>query len=167
MEGVGERQDSPGSALLIQAIDRVDPRPLWVSVWGGPNVLAQALWRIRATRSPEAVANAVSKLRVYTISDQDDSAPWIRREFPDLFCIVSPGENYRHATWSGISGEPWYKFASGANTELVQNPWLRENIIENHGPLGAEYPEIEYAMEGDTPSFLSLIRNGLNSPVFF
>ncbi len=33
----------------------------------------------------------VSKLRVYTISDQDDSGPWIRKTFPTLFYIVSPG----------------------------------------------------------------------------
>lgn len=30
MEGVGEGRDSPGSELLIQALDRDDPRPLWV-----------------------------------------------------------------------------------------------------------------------------------------
>jgi hypothetical protein len=29
-------------------------------------------------------------MRVYTISDQDDSGPWLRREFPGLFYIVSP-----------------------------------------------------------------------------
>ena len=69
MEGVGEGKNSPGSEFLIRAIDRDDPRPLWVPVWGGPSVLAQALWKIRATRSPEALAKAVAKLRVYTISN--------------------------------------------------------------------------------------------------
>jgi hypothetical protein len=164
MQGVGEGQDSEGSEWLIQMVDREDARPLWVTAWGGANVLAQALWKVRATRSPQELADFVSKIRVYTISDQDDSAPWIRREFPDLFYIVSPGENYLHATWSGISGERWYKFASGADTTKILNPWLKENIRENHGPLGAEYPAIEYAMEGDTPSYLSLIPNGLNVP---
>ena len=52
MEAVGEGKDSPGSELLIAATDRDDPRPLWVTVWGGPNVLAQALYKIRATRKP-------------------------------------------------------------------------------------------------------------------
>jgi len=33
--------------------------------------------------------------------------------------------------------------------------------MENHGPLGALYPPVEYLMEGDTPSFLGLINNGL------
>jgi hypothetical protein len=164
LNGVGPGHDSQGSDWLIEVVDKDDPRPVWVTVWGGANVLAQALWKVRQTRTPAELDEFVSKIRVYTISDQDDSAYWIRTEFPNLFYIVSPGENYRHATWSGISGEPWYRFASGADTIKVQNPWLRENIMENHGPLGAEYPEVEYAMEGDTPSFLNLITNGLNNP---
>ena len=164
MTGVGPGMDSEGSDWLIEIVDRADVRPVWVTVWGGANVLAQALWKVRQTRTPAELDRFVGKLRVYTISDQDDSAAWIRREFPDLFYIVSPGENYRHATWSGISGEPWYHFASGADTTLVRNPWLRAHIMEGHGPLGAEYPEVEYAMEGDTPSFLNLIQNGLNDP---
>jgi len=164
MQGVGEGQNSEGSDWLIEMVDKKDNRPLWVTAWGGTNVLAQALWKIRSTRSSQELASFVSKIRVYTISDQDDSAPWIRREFPNLFYIVSPGEYYLHATWSGISGERWYKFASGADTTKILNPWLKEHIRENHGPLGAEYPAIEYAMEGDTPSYLSLIPNGLNVP---
>ena len=35
MEGVGKGKDSPGSELLIQAVDKSDERPLWVSIWGG------------------------------------------------------------------------------------------------------------------------------------
>src|SRR5690554_6911499 len=46
MEGVGEGKDSPGSDLLIEAVDKSDDRPLWVSVWGGANCLAQALWKV-------------------------------------------------------------------------------------------------------------------------
>jgi hypothetical protein len=109
MSAVGEGKDSPASELLIKAVDKNDTRPLWVPVWGGPNVLAQALWKVKKSRSTEDVKKFVSKLRVYTISDQDDSGPWIRKEFPDLFYIVSPGFSaggaYHHATWSGISGD--------------------------------------------------------------
>lgn len=162
LDGVGPEMNSEGSDWLIDVVDKDDDRPVWVSVWGGPNVLAQALWKVQQTRTPAELQKFVSKIRVYTISDQDNSAHWIRTEFPNLFYIVSPGANYLHATWSGVSGEPWYGFASGADTSIVKNPWLRKNIIQNHGPLGAEYPEVEYAMEGDTPSFLSLINNGLN-----
>lgn len=167
MAAVGETQDSSGSDALIAAADRNDPRPLWVPVWGGPNVLAQALWKVRATRSPEALAKFVAKLRVYTISDQDDSGPWIRKNFPELFYIVSPGLHaggaYHFATWSGISGDRFHARFSGADFSLVDNPWLDRNI-RRKGPLGAQYPHTEFLMEGDTPSFLGLVRNGLNIP---
>lgn len=167
MEGVGAGKDSTGSEALIRAIDRDDPRPLWVPVWGGPSVLAQALWKIRATRSPEELARVIAKLRVYAISDQDDSGPWLRKEFPGLFYIVSPGFNaggaYHHATWSGISGDYFHARCAGADFTLVTNEWL-DRHVRKKGPLGAEYPHWEYLMEGDTPSFLSLIANGLNEP---
>jgi hypothetical protein len=167
MEAVGEGRDSSGSAALIAAVDRDDPRPLWVTVWGGPNVLAQALWKVRATRSTEALARFVAKLRVYTISDQDDSGPWIRHEFPKLFYITSPGLSaggaYHHATWSGISGDYFHGRFDGADFTLVTNEWLDRNV-RRKGPLGAQYPRWEYLMEGDTPSFLNLIGNGLSDP---
>jgi hypothetical protein len=40
--------------------------------------------------------------------------------------------------------------------------WVIEHIRTGHGPLGELYPETKYAMEGDTPSYLGLFRNGLN-----
>jgi len=167
MDGVGEGKDSPGSELLIRAADKDDPRPMWVTVWGGPNVLAQALWKIRATRSAKELHQFVSKLRVYTISDQDNSGPWLREQFPELFYIASPGLHaggaYHRATWSGISGDYFHARFAGADYQFVTNEWLDRNI-RRKGPLGAEYPLWEYLMEGDTPSFLNLINNGLSDP---
>lgn len=167
MKAVGEGKDSPASELLISCVDKKDPRPIWVTAWGGPNVLAQALWKIRETRSVEELKKFVSKIRVYTISDQDDSGPWIRKEFPELFYIVSPGFNagggYHYATWSGISGDFFHARCTGANFNMVSNEWLDKNI-RSKGPMGAQYPRWEYLMEGDTPSFLSLINNGLSNP---
>ncbi|AEL24618.1 nucleoside hydrolase-like domain-containing protein [Cyclobacterium marinum] len=164
MNAVGAGNDSEGSESLINVVDKEDDRPVWVTVWGGANVLAQALWKIRHTRTLGELNKFVAKLRVYTISDQDDSGVWMRNEFPNLFYIVSPGEDYIHSTWNGIGGESFRKYASGADASLAENPWLRKNIMQNHGPLGAQYPEVEYIMEGDTPSFLGLVDNGLNVP---
>jgi hypothetical protein len=165
MQGVGEGNSSAGSRHLIAAADKADARPLWVSVWGGANTLAQALIDVRSSRTPVEVQAFVARLRVYTISDQDDAGPWIRREFPELFYIASPSQpdelEYWRATWSGISGDRWYKNAPMHHFELVDNPWLEANIMRDHGPLGALYPKVAYIMEGDTPSFLGLIRNGL------
>jgi hypothetical protein len=155
-----------GAQAIIDAADRDDDRPLWVSVWGGANTLAQALIHVKATRSADALAKLVAKLRVYSISDQDDAGPWIRKEFPNLFYIVKPSppnsEEYASATWTGISGDIYYRIP-GADTSLVTNEWLGKNI-RSKGPLGAAYPKFMFIMEGDTPSFLGLIPNGLNAP---
>jgi len=169
MKGVGPGKSSQGSLHIIEVVDRPDDRPVWISVWGGANCLAQALWDVKYTRSKEELDAFVSKLRVYTISDQDNSGRWMRLTFPKLFYIVTPGSvdnmEYYKATWTGISGDRHYKNAPMHKFELVDNPWLEKNIIENHGPLGALYPKLEYIMEGDTPSFFNLISNGLGSRI--
>jgi hypothetical protein len=38
-----------------------DDRPVWFSVWGGVNVLAQAVWKIKQTRSPEQASKLYKK----------------------------------------------------------------------------------------------------------
>lgn len=167
LAAIGAGKDTAGSRMIIEAVDRDDQRPLWVLSWGGPNTLAQALWTVRETRTPEEVAVFVSRLRVYAISDQDDTGPWIRETFPDLFYIASPGMHaggaYHAATWSGISGDKFHGRFVGADHDIVDNPWLDVHV-RTMGPLGAQYPHTEFLMEGDTPSFLNLIDNGLSVP---
>jgi len=165
LEATGPGKSSQGSTAIIQAADRDDPRPLWISIWGGAGTLAQALKDVRAQRSPEQMDKLVAKLRVYSISDQDDAGPWIRREFPNLFYIVQPSApnsgEYYYATWTGISGDRYYRNGEGADFTTVTNEWLEANI-RSKGPLGKLYPKFMFIMEGDTPSFLNLIDNGLN-----
>jgi len=159
LKGLGEGKDSEGSDWIINVLKKPDDRPLWVCVWGGPNTLAQALWKIQHTMSATDAEKLYKKLRVYTISDQDDTGPWIRKNFPTVFFIVTPGYNYSKATWIGLPFP-----MPGSNTEIVSAEWLAKNIQQGHGPLGAAYPDVAYGMEGDTPSFLNLISNGLNDP---
>jgi len=157
MQGVGDGKDSQGSDWIIKVLEEKDERPLWISVWGGANTLAQALHKIENTKTETEAKELIAKLRVYTISDQDDSGIWIRNNFPDLFYIVSPGDNYGSATWSAIN-----TFVEGINNDEISNNWIAQNIQQGHGPLGAAYPDVAWGVEGDTPSFLSLIPNGLN-----
>lgn len=157
---------SSGARQLIAAADRQDDRPLWVLAWGGANTLAEALGYVRRTRPGAAVDTFVSKLRVYSISDQDDSGPWMRREFPTLHYIALPstpdGEQYYQATWTGISGDLFYKNADGADFTTFTSGWVETNI-RSKGPLGRLYIPPCCIHEGDTPSFLGLINNGLAS----
>jgi hypothetical protein len=174
MDAVKREGFTPGSQRIIEAGDRADARPLWISVWGGSNTLAQALTDVRESRSPEEADKFISKLRVYSISDQDDAGAWIRSEFPKLFYIVSPSnptssQEYFRSTWIGIAGDRLWNIGQLHHFQMVDNPWLEENVMKNHGPLGALYPPLKYLMEGDTPSFLGLIDNGLHwetSPSF-
>lgn len=173
---------SNGSTALINATDASN-EPLWVCAWGGANVLAEALNHVNQTRSDDEVAAFVNKLRVYSISDQDNSGAWIRVHFPTLFYIVSLHgfSEYALATWivstlcqfyplvprltasQGISGEVLRPFDQGGpDTSIITNEWLQEHI--RLGTLGAYYLNWSYIMEGDTPSFLGLLPNGLNAP---
>lgn len=65
----------------------------------------------------------------------------------------------------------------GGDMTLVGPEWVDSNIRRNHGVLGALYPSynggdiwsrqlgaVRGIKEGDTPSFLALIPNGLNEP---
>ncbi|KAF2010682.1 DUF1593-domain-containing protein [Aaosphaeria arxii CBS 175.79] len=161
MEAVGDDIPlSEGSELLLQRLEADDPRPLWVIVWGGTNVLASVLHRIR--NKPQA-ADIRSKLRVYTISDQDDSGAWIRQQWPEIFyiCSVHGWNQYYSAAWIGISGDV-PEDRGGADRSMVTPEWIKKNF--QIGPLGAKYPDVMYAMEGDTPTFLYLIQNGLGNP---
>ena len=153
---IGENNDSPGSDLIIKLADENDDRPVWITVWGGGNTLAQAIWRVQKTRSPEELKAFLHKLRVYTITDQDrdqrtdfaiSSHQWMRREFEkDLFFI------WDECAWkyqNGTGKSNWEEYATH---------------IQNHGNLGKVYPKYKYGVEGDTPSFLHILPNGLNNP---
>ncbi|KAK1633550.1 hypothetical protein BDP81DRAFT_494926 [Colletotrichum phormii] len=105
MEAVGDDIPlSEGGELLLERLTAPEEEPLWVLVWGGVNVLAQVLNKIR--NRPDA-AKLRQKLR-------------------------------------------------------VTHEWVKENV--QIGPLGAAYPDFEFIIEGDTPTFLYLIQNGLGVP---
>jgi hypothetical protein len=72
------------------------------------------------------------------------------------------GDQYAYATWTGISGDRFYKNAPGADFTTFTDEWVNTNI-RSKGPLGKMYPFPCCIHEGDTPSFLGLINNGLVS----
>jgi len=141
MDDVGSGKDSPGSELIISAVDEDDPRPIWICFWGGGNTLAQALWKVQNTRSPAELQEFISKIRVYDVLGQDNAGTWIAKNFPEIIYIRA----------TGVYG--WQPSDS----------WL-DTHVQSHGPLGAVYPDRKWATEGDTPSFLHLFPNGLNNP---
>ncbi|CAI9634100.1 unnamed protein product [Alternaria burnsii] len=152
-----------GTQMLIDAVD-ASTSPLYVQLWGGANTLASALWTVNRTRSASELEAFTSKLRAYAISDQDDTGPWIRRNFPSMRYIASRhGFNqYPVAAWIGMSStsvDP-----GGPDNDIVSQAWLTENI--QVGELGKKYPDVAYLMEGDSPSLLYHIPNGLGNPEY-
>ena len=155
---IGEGNDSPGSELLIRLADEDDPRPIYVAAWGGANTLAQAIWRVKQTRSAEELKRFVHKFRLYTITDQDmqfnmrmdraySSHMWLRKEFKDNLQFI-----WDEGTWQ-------------EQCDLGKRNWqLHKDHIQGKGNLGKEYPDYKWGVEGDTPSFLYVMPNGLNDP---
>ncbi|KAI1874240.1 uncharacterized protein JN550_002819 [Neoarthrinium moseri] len=147
---------SEGAGRIIEALEESD-EPLFITGWGGTNTLAQALLHMDNNMPAPKAAALRSKIRLYTISDQDNTGPWIRTRYPDVFYVVSihAFNNYKAATWTGIG----LRGCPCVDSDIVWNPWLDANI--RLGPFGALYPQVVYTMEGDTPSFLWLVQNGL------
>ena len=158
IRSIGEDNDSPGSELLIRLADEDDPRPIYVAAWGGANTLAQAIWRVKQTRTAEEVRHFVRKFRLFTITDQDmdyahrmdrarSSHMWLRQEFQDDLQFI------------------WDEGAWQEQCELGKQNWTQhQQHIQTKGALGNEYPDYKWGVEGDTPSFLYVLPNGLNDP---
>ena len=158
IKSIGEGNDSPGSDLLIRLADEDDQRPIYVAAWGGANTLAQAIWRVKQTRSADDVKRFVRKFRLFTITDQDmqysmrmdraySSHMWLRRDFADDLQFV------------------WDEGAWQEQCELGKQHWQQhQQFIQGRGALGKEYPTYKWGVEGDTPSFLYVMPHGLNDP---
>ena len=158
IKAIGEGNDSPGSEKLILLADEDDPRPIYVAAWGGANTLAQAIWRVKQTRTDDEVRNFVRKFRLFTITDQDmqysmrmnraySSHMWLRKDFQDVLQFI------------------WDEGAWQEQCELGKRHWQQhQDMIQGKGALGKEYPTYKWGVEGDTPSFLYVMPNGLNNP---
>ncbi len=150
---IGEDLDSEASNAIIAAVDKPDPRPLWIGVWGGAREVAQAIWRVQTDRSEEELKTFISKLRIFLIYYQDATHGWLMNEFPELFIIDS------RKTYQGMFG------GDDPDSDLA---WINEHIRFNHGPLGEVYPHegmgCTGVCEGDSPTFLYLVsaNRGIN-----
>jgi hypothetical protein len=159
MRFIGKGNDSEGSELIIRLADEKDDRPIWITVWGGGNTFAQAVWRVQQDRTPEQFRAFLRKFRVYTITDQD--RPWSSgdtishdisahqylRSFENDLIFLWCECAWKHHNDTGVKN--WNQYATH---------------IQGHGNLGRLYPKYKWGVEGDTPSFLHLMPNGLSDP---
>jgi hypothetical protein len=167
VKNIGAGHDTAGSRWIARMVDRDDPRPLNVTIWGGSTDLAQALWRARNDRTVEELRRFVGNLRVHAIGHQDDTGPWIVEQFPDLFYILSKApdkHDMREGAYRGMY--------LGGDESLTSREWVDAQVRRDHGPLGALYPTRTWTApnphgclkEGDTPSWLYFLPTGLSDP---
>ena len=156
---IGEANRSEGSDHIIRLADEEDDRPIWILAWGGANTFAQAVWQVQQERPEADVKDFLKKFRVYTITDQD--VPWADRH-----------SNYPFSSHYQMRRDLaedlmfiWDESAWLSQNEIGSSNW-REYVehVQDHGNLGSIYPNYKWGVEGDTPSYLHVLPNGLNDP---
>lgn len=149
-EAGAEGHDGPtdGSKLIIAAAKRDDPRPLWITVWGAIDDVAQALHD-----APEITP----KLRVYWIAGPNrkyspNSSPYLAKNHKDLW-IIEADQTYR-----GF-------FNGGDMSGAYSNTSFPQASVKGHGALGEFFMAHRADIKmGDTPAVLYTIDNALSNP---
>jgi len=152
-------KDTPGSDRIVEILLDDEPGPVYLQAWGGTNTIARALWKIQH-EYPDQMAKVSKKAVIYIILDQDETfRKYIQPNWPDLQVL---GSFRQFATvaynWEENIPESEHKFYDAA--------WMKENIINGHGPLCASYEAHDdgrFRSEGDTPAFWHQIVVGLGS----
>jgi hypothetical protein len=156
----GYEDSDDGVKLILAAVDRDDPRPVWFCNWGtdrgsASSSLERALDRVLQERGPDGYAAFKRRLRLssadkfgrHTAGQEPPFALWVDTFRPEL-------ERRR-----------WYHRFS-ALTATAGGFDLRRDVLTGHGPLGALYPAntTHPQKEGDTATFLYLVPTGMNDP---
>jgi len=146
--------------LIIAAVDKPDPRPLWYSDWGtdngaATNNLRRALDRVRRERDAAGYAKFKSRLRLTSYDLYGEHTDKLAPPFTIWVNTFQPP----------MDGKRWYHRFS-ALTAKAGGFDIERDIRTGHGPLGARYPTntTHWGKEGDTPTFLYLVPNGLGDP---
>lgn len=150
-----------GVQLVLAAVDRDDPRPVWFLNWGtnqgsGVSSLKRALDKVLAERGRDGYARFKNRILLSSADKFGDHTTtieplwrlWVFPFFPDR------------------EGGRWYH-RFGPLTAKAGGFDLERDMRTNHGPLGALYPTNTHLpqKEGDTYTFLYLVPTGMNDPL--
>jgi len=156
----GSNETDAGVNLILAAVDRADPRPVWYADWGtdagsATNNLYRALDRVARERGPEGYANFKARLR---LASADKFGRHTRELQPPFSLWV---DTFRPE----LNGRRWYHRFSALTAKAGGFDLVRD-VLTGHGPLGALYPTntTHWAKEGDSMSFIYWLPNGLNVP---
>ncbi|MCC2668513.1 MAG: hypothetical protein K0Q72_984 [Armatimonadetes bacterium] len=156
----GLEDTDEGVKLLIAAVDRPEPRPLWFCNWGtddesAPSCLKRALDQVLRERGPKGYARFKSRIRLASADKFGDHTETIQPPFSLWVDTFRPELERRR----------WYHRFS-AITATAGGFDIQRDVLTGHGPLGALYPTntTHKQKEGDTMSFLYLVPTGMNDP---
>ncbi|MHB9006586.1 MAG: nucleoside hydrolase-like domain-containing protein [Limisphaerales bacterium] len=146
--------------LIVAAVDRPDPRPVWYADWGtdhggSTNNLRRALDRVWRERGSDGYAAFKARLRLASADAFGPHTFELEPAFPLWVDTFRPE----------LERQRWYHRFS-ALTARAGGFDLRRDALQNHGPLGALYPTntTHGQKEGDTMTFLYLVPTGMNDP---
>ena len=148
-------EGSEGRDHVISVVDADDVRDVWYLNWGTneeddkPTALREALDHVQRTRSAAQYRRFAGKVRYVGVYRQNHLGPHRSALgfYMDAFYPEMDGGRWYHR-WRPLTAR-----AGGFDVE--------PDIKRNHGPLCANYT---IQKEGDTPTFMHLIPNGLNVP---
>jgi len=160
IDNVGEMgKDTPGSDRIVEILLDDKPGPVYLQAWGGNNTIARALWKIQHEH-PDQMEKVSRKAIIYIILCQDKTFhEYIQPNWPDLQVLGSFQQ-----FWC-IAYNTKQTIPEGPRT-YFEGPWMKENILEGHGPLCSRYEAHSngrFRSEGDSPSFMHQIDVGLRS----
>ena len=150
-----------GVNLILAAVDRDDPRPIWFLNWGtdwgsDPSCLQRALDKVLGERGRAGYAKFKNKILLSSSDRFRDHTTSVR----PLFRLWVEKE------WPQVDGEGWsHRFGFLAATAGGFD--VRRDVLTGHGALGALYPLNTNIpqKEGDSLTFLYLIPTGMNDPM--
>ena len=181
--------DTDGSVLIAKLLLDDQPGPLYVTAQGGQSTIARALKSIYEEYHTgshwTSIRDKVShKLVIIPFGDQDGTyGSYIKPNWPDVDEWSLAMVTYGYGIRDTLSPE---------NRVYISGAWTRANVL-NQGPLGALYrvwqdgvvmdptdtygfsaeklseigrPSQEkdsFISEGDTPTYLNLLNNGLRA----
>ncbi len=164
---VGKGLETDGSDWIVRQV-RTATGPVHIAVWGGGADVAQALWSAERRLNRREIAAFLDRLRLYFIGKQDSSVTWIISRYPEVHTVLAldPGGDKWGSAYRGMF--------LGGDLDLTSRQWLDTYVLSGN-PLASRYPTETYTggddrnphralKEGDSPSFLYLIPNGLNHP---
>jgi len=149
-----------GVDLVIRAVDRSDPRPVWFCNWGtnqgsAVSCLKRALDRALRERGQDGYAKFKSRVRLSSYDVFGEHTSTLEPPFPLWIDTFRPP----------MDGHRWYHRFS-ALTATAAGFDIERDVRVGHGPLGALYPTNTGLpqKEGDTMAFLHLLPTGMNDP---